>query len=332
MKSLLVSLCAIGMIFAQDKPSWVDAPQSQYSNAKYLSAVGSGDTRKSAENDASAKLAMIFQSTIKAEQTVNDRYKELFTSPQNSTFEHQSEVNKNTSVSSHQTLYNFQIPETFTDNLGRTYALAVIERAPTAEIYEKKIQENEKIMMQYIGQCDASADPVVRYANINAASVFSIINEGLKQQLVIIMPGQTYNSATGYDNVKIQNLLSEAKKKMPFSIAIQNDTDGSAKAIVKEMLSESGFVSADKGILSIRGDISFEKVDLKREQVFVRWSYNLSVVDASGSSIVSLSENGREGHVTYTEAVARATRTMKQKIKMNFAQEINKYFDTLVTR
>jgi hypothetical protein len=330
MKSFYLSILVAGILFSQEKPAWVDSPQSQYSNAKYLSAIGSGDTRKSAENDAASKLAMVFQSTIKAEQTVTDRYKELFTSPENSTFEHQSEVNKNSSISSNQTLYNFQIAETFTDNLGKIYAVAVIERAPTAEIYTKKIAENEKIMLRYIEQLDNSSDPVVRYANINAASVFSMMNEGLKQQLVIIMPGQTYHSESDYDNVKIQNLLSEAKKKMPFAIAITNDADGSAKAMVKEMLSENGFVTAAKGILSVTGEISFEKIDMKSEQQFVRWNYTLSVVDASGASIISLSESGREGHVTYKEAVARATRTMKKKIKSNFAKEINAYFDSLV--
>ncbi|MDD8018990.1 MAG: LPP20 family lipoprotein [Bacteroidota bacterium] len=317
---------------AQDKPAWIDTPQSQYSNAKYLSAVGSGDTRKSAESDASAKLAMIFQSTIKAEQTINDRYKELFTSPQNSTYEQSTDVTKNTSISSNQILYNFQIAETFTDNLGRTYALAVIERAPTAEIYEKKIQENEKIMGRYIEQYSKTNDAVAQYADINAASVFSTINEGLKQQLVIIIPGRTYVSTSGYDAVKIQQMLADARKNLPFAVSIKNDTEGKTTAIVKEMLSEMGFVTAEKGVLTISGEISFEKVDLKKTEEYVRWSYALSVVDGAKATIVSLTENGREGHLTYSEAVARATRTMKQKIKTNFGKEINRYFDTLVKK
>ncbi len=318
------------ILIAQDKPSWVDNPQSQFSNAKYISAVGSGDTRTSAESDAAAKLTMIFKSTIKSEQTVNERYRELFTSPQNSTYEQQSEVHKKASVSSDQTLYNFHIAETYTDNLGKTYAVAVIERIPTAEIYEKKISENEKIMMTYVNHFTSVSDPVEKYASMNAAAVFSSVNEGLKGQLLIIIPGRVHQSATGYDDAKIQRLLGDARKNMPFSVSIRNDDDGKAAAILKEMLSEMGFVSAEKGILAISGEISFEKIDLQRKEQFVRWNYNLSVVNSSGTSLCSLSESGREGHVTYSEAVARGARTMKQKIKANFSKQINAYFDKAI--
>ncbi|MFA6542673.1 MAG: LPP20 family lipoprotein [Bacteroidota bacterium] len=332
MKSFFLTLLFAAALAAQDKPAWIDNPQSQYSSAKYLSAVGGGDTRKSAESDAAAKLTMIFQSTIRAEQAVTDRYKELFTSPQNSTYEQQSEVTKNTSISSGETLYNFQIAETFTDNLGKTYALAVIERGPTAEIYEKKIAENEKVMTAYVNAFTGASDPVEKYASINAAAVFSTMNESLKKQLLIIMPGQTVQPAPGYDDVTIRSLLNGARKNIPFSISIANDPDGKAVSILKEMLTEMGFVVAERGVLRISGDISFEKIDLKRPEQFVRWNYNLSVRTSSNVSIVSLSENGREGHVTYEEAVARAARTMKQKIKKNFSRQIDAYFDSLVKK
>ena len=332
MKTVISIILGLSVMCAQDKPTWIDNPQSAYPNAQYISAVGSGDGRQSAENDAVSKLSRIFQSTITSEQTINERYKELFTSPNTSTYEQQTDVNKKSTIATSQTLYNFQIPETYTDNLGRTYAIAVIERIPTAEIYKKKIAENDKIMMDYVNRYLSVDDPVAKYASINAASVISAMNEGLKKQLLIIIPGETVKNALGYDDQKVGQMLTEARKDIPFTIEIKNDSLGKATAIVKEMLSEMGFVAAEKGVLTISGDISFEKIDLQRPEQFVRWSYNLSVIDRSGASIVSLSENGREGHVTYSEAVARATRTMKQRIKQNFAKEINRYFDSLVRK
>lgn len=329
---LLVSLTTTCILFAQEKPSWIDAPQDKYPSSSYLTAVGTGDTRKAAENAAAANLSQIFQSTIKAEQTVNERYKELFTAPNQSTFEGQSDVTKNITISTDQTLYNIQYPESYTDNLGRTYVLAALERRPTAEIYEKKLAENEKQMVRYIEQHDASKDPVVRYANMNAASVFSDINASLRQQLVIIMPGSAYAPASGYDAVKVQQMVNEARKGLPFSIAISGDKEGKTAAIIKEMLSEMGFVTAERGAITISGDVSFQEIDLKRPEKYVRWSYKFSVVDPSGAAIVSLNENGREGHMTYEEAVNRALRTMKQKIKTNFGREINKYFDKMVKK
>ncbi len=323
---------ATSLLFAQEKPSWIDTPQDKYPSSSFLTAIGTGDTRKAAENSAAASLSQIFQSAIKAEQTVNERYKELFTAPNQSTFEGQSDVTKNITISTDQTLYNIQYPESYTDNAGRTYVLAALERRPTAEIYENKLAENEKQMVRYIEQHDASKDPVARYANMNAASVFSNINESLRQQLVIIMPGASSTPASGYDAVKVQQMVNDARKNLPFSIALSGDTEGRATAIVKEMLSEMGFVSADKGAITISGDVHFQEIDLKRPEKYVRWSYKFSVVDPSGASIVSLNENGREGQMTYDEAVTRALRTMKQKIKTNFGREINKYFDRMVKK
>ncbi|MBI2428507.1 MAG: LPP20 family lipoprotein [Ignavibacteriales bacterium] len=329
---LLISLTTTCFLFAQEKPSWIDAPQDKYPSSHYLTAIGTGDTRKAAENSAAASLSQIFQSTIKAEQTVNERYKELFTAPNQSTFEGQSDVTKNITISTDQTLYNVQYGDSYTDNLGKIYVLASLERRPTAEIYKKKMEENETQMLRYIKQYDAPKDPVARYAGINAASVFSSMNEMLKSQLLIIMPGEAYAPTSGYDAVKVQQMLNGARKDLPFSIALTGDSDGRVVAIVKEMLSEMGFVTVEKGAISISGDVSFQELDLKRPEKYVRWSYKFSVVDPSGASIVSLNENGREGHVTYDEAVNRSLRTMKQKIKTNFGREINKYFDKMVKK
>lgn len=317
---------------AQDRPVWIDNPQSKYPTSKYLTAVGTGDTRKAAENSAAANLSQIFQSTIKADQTVNERYKELFTAPNQSTYESQSDVTKNITISTDQTLYNVQYAESYTDNLGRTYVLAMLERQPTAEIYERKMEENDAQMLKYIEQHNNSKDPIVRYANMNAASVFSLLNETLKQQLNIILPGASFTPKSGYDAVKVQQLLSAAKRDVPFSISLSGDTDGRVTAIVKELLSELGFVVAEKGVLTVSGDVGFQEIALKRPEKFVRWSYKFSIMDPANVVILSMDENGREGHVTYDEAVNRALRTMKQRIKTNVGKEINRYFDRMVKK
>jgi hypothetical protein len=173
---------------------------------------------------------------------------------------------------------------------------------------------------------------VERYASVNAASVFSAMNDGLKKQLLIILPGETIPAPGGYDDQKVMQLLTEARKDVPFGIAVQNDSIGSAAAMIRETISEMGFPTAEKGALTIRGTVAYRSLDLASPQSFVRWNYDLSVVDRSGTAVISLSENGREGHVTPAEAVARASRTMKQKVKKNLTHKIDTYFDSLVRK
>ena len=47
-----------------EPPAWILNPQSTYPAAQYLSAVGEGDSRRAAENNAAAGLSRIFESQI----------------------------------------------------------------------------------------------------------------------------------------------------------------------------------------------------------------------------------------------------------------------------
>jgi hypothetical protein len=333
MKSLILHcLLIVACAFSQEKPAWIDSPQGKYPTDQYLAAVGSGDTRKAAENDAAANLAAIFQSNIKAEQTIKERYRELYVSPSQSSLEHQNETVKHISVSSKQTLYNMQYAESFTDNAGRTYVLAVLERQPTAEIYNKRIEENERMMDAYIEQSRLAQTPVLKFANLNAALVFNKTNEPLKKQLGIIVPGLMYASKSKYDEVKVQEMLLEARKGVPFSVHIANDSQETIGGLIRSILNDQGFIVTNDGILKINGNVSFEKIDLKRKEKFVRWSYSLSIADTLGTVVASFDGRGREGHLTYEEARARALRTMSRKIKTDFSAKVNEYFDKLVRK
>ena len=49
---------------------------------------------------------------------------------------------------------------------------------------------------------------------------------------------------------------------------------------------------------------------------------------ATGKILSSFSENGREGHVSYTEAYQRVLRVSEEKIMDDFAVKFNKFIDT----
>lgn len=316
----------------EGKPSWLDHPEKSYPSSQYMTAVGSGDTRKEAENSAASNLSKIFESRIKSEETINARYMEIMNSPNQSSLESQTGINRKISVSSEQTLMNIHYPESFTDNLGRVYALAVLEREPTAAIYKSKIDENHDRIMAYEKRFKEATDRVQRYAIIDAALVISKANETLKQQLLIIMPGMEVQPDSGSSLEKITEMCSEAQKEIPFAIDITGSDGDKVTNMVGEVLSQLGFPISAEGILTVKGSESIEQIDLKRDEKFVRWSYEFSVCDTSRTAIIALSENGREGHLTYEEAVARALRTMRDKIRTDFAKQINRYFDGLAVK
>jgi len=336
MISLIYNFISFALLFSlgiQDgKPEWINNPEKNYPNSQYMTAVGIGDSRKEAENSAASNLSKIFESNIKSEETVNARYQELMKSSNQSSLESQTNINKNISVSSQQTLFNVRYPESYTDNLGRVYVLGVIEREPTAAIYKSKMDDNNSRIAVFVRKYEEQRDPIKRYANIGAALVTAKVNETLGKQLEIIMPGLSFQDTVN-SLERITEMCAGAQKEIPFAINISGTQKDDVTGFVSDMLSGLGFPVAAKGVLRIVGNESVEPIDLKNDQMkFVRWSYRVSVFDASGIAIISLSENGREAHLTREEAVARALRTMRDKIKSGLAKKVDSYFDGLVLK
>lgn len=314
------------------KPEWVTNPEKTYPNSQYLSAVGTGDSRKEAENSAVASLARIFESKVRSEESINARYVELMKASGKSEMESRTDVNKNITVSSAQTLYNVRFPESYTDNLGKVYVLAVIEREPTAAIYKNKIHYNQALIASFVSHSRESKDPVDKYANMNAALVTAKLNEVLRDQLGIIMLGMTAKSDTNLSVSEITEMCAEAQKNVSFAIQVSGNEKDNVTGMLKELVSDLGFPVEENGAMTIKGNEKVEQIDLKSEQKFVRWSCQFSVLDQPGTSIISLSANGREGHLTYSEAEARALRSMREKLKKDFGKKINNYFDSLVMK
>ena len=123
------------------KPEWLENPEKVYSPQMYLTAIGEGDTRKDAKSMAAANLAKIFKMEVKASENTLQRYEEL-TKDNKTKNEDFTQIEKNVNIQSNQVLMNVKYADTYTDNLGRVYALAYINRLKTAQIYEQKINNN----------------------------------------------------------------------------------------------------------------------------------------------------------------------------------------------
>ena len=59
------------------RPEWVDNKYSKYADAEYMVEIGQGSSLRAAKGDGAAALAQIFRTSIKAETTIETRYKEL---------------------------------------------------------------------------------------------------------------------------------------------------------------------------------------------------------------------------------------------------------------
>ncbi|HPN37909.1 MAG TPA: LPP20 family lipoprotein [Melioribacteraceae bacterium] len=328
--------CLILFIFfglsvkAQNLPAWISNPNAMYPDISYLAAVGEGDNRKAAENNALSNLALIFKSDIKVDNTQIDKYNELFGDKEG--FQHESNVTKKVNVTGGQTLYNVKFGETFTNNLGRVFIIAYIERLETAEIYNDKINSNTEKIKFFVSLASSTNDILTTYAALSASSFFALDNEMLKSQLKIINPHFSEFSDTDYDYNDINKKSIDAAKKISFNVNIENDNDQKVSTFVKELFNSKGFVINSNPIINVTGNISYEKLDLQRKEKFVSWTLFLNLINSSNETILTTSFKGREGSVSYDAALSRCINEIGKKVKYDFNKKIIDFFDGLVKK
>ncbi|MFO7896740.1 MAG: LPP20 family lipoprotein [Candidatus Cloacimonadales bacterium] len=313
-----------------EKPKWVDNPASAYPEAYYLSAIGEGDTRSYAENMAAANISRIFESQVKADQSVSNRYSEIADATGVSSSE-TTDIATNVNISSDQTLLNLKFGESYTDELGTVYVIAYIDRMKTATIYENRIAEANAKIVEFIKQGENIKSRTHSYAYLSAAKLFHDQLDVMLQQLDIISANSRSMIELDYDANALQKKLNQVAEEVTFSIDLTNDEAGKIESVLQQLLTSMGFRLSDNGLLKVQGSVDFSETDLGRDDyVFVRYDLQLKIIDDRGNIVAALSEKGREGQNSFAEAKARCVLKLQNKIEKNLQRKVVQFFDNLV--
>lgn len=318
------------------RPVWMDNPSAAYPERNFLTARGAGDTREAAENNASGNLAKIFKSEITVDQTTRERYS-AFTKMSGSMQEElQTDMDQIVKVLAGETLFNVKFSDSYTDEMGRVHVLAYLDRRETAGIYEEKINANYDRISFLDQQLKSTSDPVTRYALLNAAYTVSQINKAMLDQLNFIN-ATTYSMLTAdKEDLSYSVLgkkLSDAAKTLTFSVNLAGD-DGRVVSMTSETISKMGFpIVQSNAVVKINGEIRYEDVDLKRENMeFVGWNLDLNVIGPDGSTFVHIDAKGREGGVSKEAAKRIALREIGKNVGKKLEKELTAYFDTRLVK
>ena len=333
--SLLLSVvllgggCATSPMVKGKRPSWMDNPQSKYPLRYYIVAVGEGDTLDDAQSVAVGNLAKVFRSDVSVDETLRERYVELM-GKQNS-YQERTEFDRNVRVQSGLSLVNVQYADSYTDETGRVYVLAFINRAQTAKIYATRLDENDTRTRYFVDQ-SSGASATIAYAALSAAMAVSTDSQLLLEQLDIISPSTKRSIQMTHGHDALSKRLAEAAGNVRFAVRVEGDQEGKIAAALKAAKTGLGIVVSREGpTLDVKGSASFEDTDLKRDGLsFVRYDVKLDVVDATGITVASAADRGREGHVSKPEAKARCVRSVVALIDGKLRQELVSYFDGLV--
>ena len=312
------------------KPDWLINPENKFPSAYFLTAIGEADSRTDAENMAAANISRIFESNVSASQTVSTRYNEIINNSGVSSSEN-TDIRKNVNVSSEQKLMNVKFADSYTDKMGRVFVIGYIDRMKTATIYEDKIAESSLKVIDFMKNGENSKNYIISYANYNAAKLFDDQINIMLAQLGIISSNSKEMIELGYDAISLAKKRSEAAKLVTFKIDIKNDFEDKMKIVLEELFTSMGFNLSENNVITVTGDVDFEETDLKRDDyVFVRYDLKLKVIDDRGDVVAALTQKGREGHTSFTEAKARAILKLEKKIDKKLKKKVIQYFDNLV--
>lgn len=312
-------------------PAWYLDPASVYPDQTYLAAVGSGGSRRAAEEQAFASLASIFEVDIAVSQEIQERYQEIV-SPGGTFSDEEILFTQTTNLRAAQRLLNVQLGEAAVDNLGRVYIIAYLERMPTGRIYQDLIEKNGRQISTLLNRADDTNDLIRRYALTSAAAVIATSNEVLIQQLRIIAPMLSQVTMLNYDYAAIQDQLVELSNEMRTVVTIANDPGQRVEALVREGLTAERFpISETDPVLFISGSLSLEPIQLNRDFESVRWVLTLAMASADGRELVRVNQQGRSSGITEEAAISAAYRDVGDLIRRGFIGEMRRYLDRLVT-
>ena len=274
-------------------PDWYLDPQSVYPDDTYLTAVGTGDSRRDAEQKAMAGLSQTFEAQISVDSRTSERYRELMTSEGNMT-ETEIEMAENTSVQSNQTLLNVQFGEAAVDDSGRVHVIAYLERLPTSQVYRDLINRNGSQVGRFLNEAESSDRLVREYAYLSAATVVAGSNEVLIDQLNIVTPGMAQTIQLPYVYEDVLQRYADLASQIGVRIALEGDSDGRVTSILRAALSDERFpiVESDP-VLSVTGTISVGAIPSNADFESVRWTVSLDMAGPNGSSLVNYDQEDR---------------------------------------
>jgi hypothetical protein len=313
------------------KPSWADAVDSVYNRNQYVAAVGVAADRPMAEKNALANLTAIFGQSIQADQAIANTYQESVRNGVTTGWTDNIAMQNTIKISaSMDSLVGAEVREVWFDTRRTWYAVAVMEKAKTAQLYNEMVQANLSIISNLLTMSPSEKVSFEGFSRYQLAATVADINTTYGNLLQVIgfpvpegmVRGDSYR-------LEAQNIT----KSIPVGITVKNDKAGRIQGAFAKSLSDLGFRSGgtnSRYVLDVT--IVTSAVDLPNNpNKFARMELSANLTDTSTKTVlVPFNFNAREGHSSQTEAENRTYMLAEQKIKEEYTQMLSEYLSRLL--
>ncbi|QQO09305.1 LPP20 family lipoprotein [Breznakiella homolactica] len=315
------------------EPQWVSSPSSVYDESRYISAVGYGLDRASAEKSALGALTAIFGQSVQGETKASYKYSEavadgFIDSSENSEIE--SAVKTSFAMDS---LIGAELKDFWFDGVDTYYSIAVMDRPKSSMLYSDLIESNQRVIRDLVSVPEDQRYTLDSYARYSMAATIADASTVFMNVLSVISPASAavYRSEVRRgDDYRLECLT--IAQNTPIAVSVDNDSAGRVRAAFSQSISDTGFKTGGSGSpYTLDVSLSFTEVVLpENPNKFVRYVVNAKLVEnATENVLFPYSLSGREGHASLSEAENRAVRTIEQKILESYGAEFEEYLNQL---
>ncbi|MCL2706096.1 MAG: LPP20 family lipoprotein [Spirochaetaceae bacterium] len=321
---LLNSCSTTGSKTKEKAPNWMTNIEADFPNAKYLAAVGSGDSRRRAQEDASAFLAQQFTVNVKVDTVAQQKYAELVKDDKNYK-ESEIILNHTIGTQANEEFINLRFSDPYTDNSGTTHIVAYIEREPTAFIYREIIRKDLAKAEDFYSRASSVTGSFKRYAFYDAAYAIGLNAEKMIEQLRIIHMPSAAILGLDLNNKKIIEARDKEAEKLSYHISITGDKEGKIAAIIRDTMREQAISYNPNGKMGVKGTWALSPVSLNPSFKSVIWTADISLFDETGTVIATFYKEARENGITEDQAETFAYRELQKHLSQDLINNIQAY-------
>jgi hypothetical protein len=275
MKMKITAILVLGFVLtacSSTQPDWLDKPTEQYPQQRYLSAVGEADDRSTADGRALANLAKIFEVAIK-DHSLDFSQAKVSDDQSGRAVSNIQTTSRYVSTEARQVLEGAQLVESWRDEEGKTYALAVLEKAPAERRFRDGVRSADRQIEDRVKYASQQApNPVVALAALEQARKIENQRSNLNRNLSVVS-GKGIKAH--YDQASLEKLLRNALVTLHFHVVADSPQ---LQQSLESAIATLGITLDKNAPYQLIASMDTEPVQQKQGWYWLRGSTELSLI------------------------------------------------------
>jgi hypothetical protein len=312
---VLLLCCALVLAACSNQPSrppWIDQPSVDFPEASHLTAVGSADDQQTSADRAIANLAKIFEVAV---QEASKDFSRAFVVADEAgrRVENEQAVSRHISVQVDKLLRGSKVVEHWQSESGRHYSLAVLDKAPAAAAFRKRIHGADREINNLLRYATVDAtNPLLALRALNQAAQLQRQRDEDERSLMIVSNGQGMNSE--HDAAGIAQLIREGLASLSVQIEAPDEM---IRGELQQALARLGVHTVEHSNLLLQGTLDLAPINVKQGWHWQRGSYQLVFKDADNvlaKQRYPLKVSAQESHMVALRLKDTLNRSLAQHV------------------